>query len=384
MQQSNPTPALPAEQPSTPIQVCLRPDCGKKLQSHNTIGYCRRHRGDAKLVPQVCKRVGCSTRLTIRSKTGYCELHKSDANTGKPPLTEDELKEHQADDRWEGHHGETDTIACRICGKRMQVLGSKKKNHLLEEHGRTVREYHQYCQSRGWGTPQLSSLKTQKAITEWKDKHPEKVEGYRLARLAKRKLLRRADPNFGKRDGAQIRERAQRKLTPADKEVRVQCQVPDQISGLPCGEWYRGLGKHLWSVHHMSLAAYNILRPGAPTEAPDLIGQGSKVGQINKRWWAEQKQKLAEAELLAWHPDDWDKAEQLDRTVGFLLLSDRHIKNLEIGALLDEMGWKCPYEKTWKSALSRPGSAANYITDIRKWVKVPGKTIAPKPRSITH
>jgi hypothetical protein len=87
----------------------------------------------------------------------------------------------------------------------------------------------------------------------------------------------------------------------------------------------------------------------------------------------------------AWRPDDWDEVkEQLDRTVGFLLLSNRHIKNLEIGALLDEMGWKCPYEKTWKSALSRPGSAANYITDIRKWVKVPGKTIAPKPRSITH
>jgi hypothetical protein len=243
-----------------------------------------------------CNHSGC-TRPLVRSKTGYCELHKSDANTKKPPLSAEELKERRADDRHELHHDETDAVACRICGKRMQVLGSKgRKNHLLNEHGLTVPEYHQYCQSRGWGTPQVSSLKTQNAITEWKDKHPEKVEGYKLAKNAKDKVRRATNPKFVKHEGDLIRKRAQSKLTEEKKKIRVQCKVPDPNSGLPCDEWYRGLGKHLWSIHHMSLAAYNILRPGAPTEAPDLVGQGSKVGQINKSWWAEQKRKLADAE----------------------------------------------------------------------------------------
>jgi AraC-like DNA-binding protein len=41
---SKPSTAPPAEQPASPIRVCPQPDCGKKLQSNNRNGYCRRHR----------------------------------------------------------------------------------------------------------------------------------------------------------------------------------------------------------------------------------------------------------------------------------------------------------------------------------------------------
>ena len=277
--------------------TCNHSGCTTPLARNNTIGYCRQHRGDAKLIPQVCKRVGCSTRLTIRSKTGYCELHKSDANTKKPPLTDDELKEHQGDDRWELHHDERDTVACRICGKRMERLGPKgKSGHLLREHGLTVLQYHQYCQSKDWGTPPITSLNSQEAIAKWRRDHPEKVRAFGRTKNTKDKVRRRTDPQFRKHEGDQIRKLAQRKLTYTDKEVRVQCLVPDPSSNLPCGEWYRSLGAHLWAVHEMSVAAYNLLCPGAPTEAPDLAGQGTKVGEFSKKLWAERKQKLADAE----------------------------------------------------------------------------------------
>ncbi len=295
-----PSTTVSAEQPSSPIRVCKGPDCTKKLQSNNKSGYCELHNYIGRRRPRpTCSRPGCTKKLQSNNTTGYCKQHWRQLKEAKlkkaPQLDGEDLEARRADDQWEEHHGETDTRACRICGKRMQVLGSKgKKNHLLDEHGLTVPEYHQYCQSRGWGTPKVSSLKTQKAITEWKDKHPEKVEGYRPVRLAKRKLLRRTDPNFVKHEGDLIRKRAQRKLTPADKEVRVQCQLPDPISGLPCGEWYRSLGAHLWGVHEISKAVYNVRCPGAPTEAPDLVGQGSKVAEFGKRVWAERKAEKEE------------------------------------------------------------------------------------------
>jgi hypothetical protein len=248
---------------------------------------------------KMCSHPGC-TRLTIRSKTGYCELHKSDANTRKAPLSEKELRERQVDDRWELHHGETDVVACRRCGKRLERLGPKGRDsgHLLREHRLTVAQYRQYCQSQGWGAPPITSLRNQEAIAKWRRDHPEKIKALQIRKNAKDKVRRATDANFVKHEGDLIRKRAQRKLTEDERKMRVQCQVPVPGSGLPCGEWYRGLGKHLWSVHHMSVAAYNILCPGAPTEAPDLLGQGSKVGQFNKRWWEEQKQKLAEAERV--------------------------------------------------------------------------------------
>jgi hypothetical protein len=248
--------------------------------------------------PKVCKRPGC-TRLT-RSKTGYCELHKSDANTRKPPLSEEELKERRADDRYEVHYDETDAVACRICGKRMERLGPKGRDrgHLLRDHELSVPQYHQHCVSRGWGTPPTTSLRNQGAIAKWRRDHPEKIKALQIRKNAKDKVRRRTDPQFTKHEGDLIRKRAQAKLTENDKKVRVQCEVPDPISALPCGEWYRGLGKHLFSVHDMSVAEYNILHPGAPTQAPDLVGQESNVGQFNKNWWAEQKRKLADADRV--------------------------------------------------------------------------------------
>jgi endogenous inhibitor of DNA gyrase (YacG/DUF329 family) len=109
----------------------------------------------------------------------------------------------------------------------------------------------------------------------------------------------------------------------------------------------------------------------------------------SKARYAAKKLRLAEAErtaALARLPDDWDEAPQLDRVIGVLLISNRNVMNREIGALLDAMGWKCPfgrYGDRWETALSKSGSAANHVTDLRKWMRVPGKTIAPRRRSIT-
>jgi hypothetical protein len=71
-------------------------------------------------------------------------------------LSPEELEARRADPQRE----EDDGVACRICGMvRKRLTGGKKRNHLLLKHGlANAREYHQYCQSRGWGTPPCTAV----------------------------------------------------------------------------------------------------------------------------------------------------------------------------------------------------------------------------------
>jgi len=153
-----------------------------------------------------------------------------------PQIQGEALEARRADDRWEEHHGETDTVACRICGKRRERLGPKgPPGHLLREHELTVPQYHQYCRSQGWGTPPITSLNSQEAITRWRHANPEKVKAMGRTRNAKDKVRRATDPEFVKHEGVIIRKCKQSKLSDADKQVRV---------GFPYNRWRTFIARH--------------------------------------------------------------------------------------------------------------------------------------------
>ncbi len=165
-------------------------------------------------------------------------------------LTPEELKKRQEDGKWEERNGERDTVACRICGILRACLGSEgEHNHLLDDHNLTVPKYHSHCQSQGWGTPPIASLKMRE---RWALKE------------AKNKLRLATDSQYRKHVAGQRRVRRQRKLSEAEKRRRVRCPIPY------CGEWHRSLGIHLRAVHDMSVAECNIAYPNAHIMAPDL------------------------------------------------------------------------------------------------------------------
>ena len=86
------------------------------------------------------------------------------------------------------------------------------------------------------------------------------------------------------------------------------------------------------------------------------------------------------AATLAARPADWMKKPIEYRIIGGELTSiDGQMGNRELAQRLDlSRIIKCPYASTWTIALSGAGRAANYISDIRKWMKRPGKTLTTK------
>jgi hypothetical protein len=87
------------------------------------------------------------------------------------------------------------------------------------------------------------------------------------------------------------------------------------------------------------------------------------------------------AEILAGRPEDWWQKPIEYRIIGGELTSSGHIGNRELGRRLDASRiLKCPpsYGATWEIALKGAGRAANFLSDIRKWINRPGKIISPK------
>jgi len=109
---------------------------------------------------------------------------------------------------------------------------------------------------------------------------------------------------------------------------------------------------------------------------------------------AEAKAEVRRLEAVNWRPEDWDhppchpSMAELWRSIGQVLLSQEYIGNEDLGERLDAARIKCPYGKLgtlWEDALSSDKSrkqkgAINLVTDIRKWVKKPGKNPALKRR----
>lgn len=218
-----------------------------------------------------------TVKRTTKAKTAT-QLHGED------------LEARRADDRWEEHNGETDTVACRICGQRWAYLGSHgRTNHLQKDDGLTVLEYRKYCSDHGWGTPPIRSLKNQETIAKWRDENPEAIKASGRKKKAKDKLRRRTEPQFLEHEHKQVRELQQRKLSEADKAIRVRCEE------CPTPTWYLAFGRHLSAVHKMSIARYKVLHPDAPTVAAESRQKQSKH---SKRLWADRKQKSADVERL--------------------------------------------------------------------------------------
>ena len=110
-----------------------------------------------------------------------------------------------------------------------------------------------------------------------------------------------------------------------------------------------------------------------------------------KELWERRNAYQAELQHLrkvaGRYPGDWDQKPIEWRIIGMEILLHPGIKNKELGKLLDASRIiTCPYHNDgWEVALSGPGRAvaANYISDIRKWLGMPGMTPRPKSTSIT-
>jgi hypothetical protein len=143
--------------------------------------------------------------------------------------------------------------------------------------------------------------------------------------------------------------------------------------------------------------AIQSLIPG--TDAKDVIAEAQQTvlelrEEVRKNALAaaDLAKRLAEAERIAWRPDDWDNPQcspsmaELWRSIGSVLLSREYIGNEDLGERLDAARIKCLYGPPgtlWEGALSsdkdrKEKGAINLITDIRKWVKKPGKNPAMK------
>jgi hypothetical protein len=223
--------------------------------------------------------------------------------------------------------------------------GAKHKNHLLIDHKLTVPEYRQHCQSQDWGNPPVTSFKSRKAHAEWQASHPDKVKAQNVRGTAKHKHRRNTEPEFYKNYYEGKRKRKQSKLTDADKAIRVQCPIPG------CGEWHQRLDRHLDRVHGISLSKRMAPQLAATLAAP--------------------------LKAAHWRPKDWWDRPGDYRVIAAELMAKTYMSNKELGKRLDANKIvKCPYGDSWEEALSGPGRAANRISEIRKWIKRPGKTAA--------
>lgn len=104
----------------------------------------------------------------------------------------------------------------------------------------------------------------------------------------------------------------------------------------------------------------------------------SEFGKITRTKWRRAEDRTSKF----WRPADWwDKSIDY-RIVGSELLSKAYMSNEELGKRLDSSRLlKCPYGTDgWEIALRGSGRAANYVTEIRKWVNRPGKRPEPKAR----
>jgi hypothetical protein len=140
------------------------------------------------------------------------------------------------------------------------------------------------------------------------------------------------------------------------------------------------LSDHLMSRHSTSSAAYRLRFP--ESLLLPLSKEDSERDRSRKKGRALREELAA---LRAARPDDWDDVPIEWRIIGGELLSRRvYMSNEELAERLDGSRiLRCPYATDWKTALSRPGRAANFISEVRAWVNRPGRSLRKKKRSIT-
>lgn len=63
---------------NSPWRVCLSDDCGRRIRNDNSIGYCAKHKSQAKskIEKRTCLAIECDRKIQFTS-AGWCYLHRS-------------------------------------------------------------------------------------------------------------------------------------------------------------------------------------------------------------------------------------------------------------------------------------------------------------------
>ncbi len=99
-----------------------------------------------------------------------------------------------------------------------------------------------------------------------------------------------------------------------------------------------------------------------------------QTSERTRRFQAEQKRKLAEA----WRPDDWEIKPLWWKVAGEYLLKHRDATNADLADYLHRMDIKRKDGLLWAAAMQKQ-SVMNDISDVRRWVRVAGRTRGRKP-----
>jgi hypothetical protein len=187
-----------------------------------------------------------------------------------------------------------------------------------------------------------------------------------------------------------------------------------RVSG--CGQKFAAISdKHL-RTHGLTWKAYKAMWPGTPRFSDKERANREKLQQKYDDQYPERRKRYARTSRAKHHdkqlaarrakngsvprevylqvlanwrtlrrPVDWDRKPIDWRIIGNELLCKESMSNKELADRLDAARiLTCPYgDKGWTEALKYPGRAANFISDIRKWVKKPGQTPLTKKPSIT-
>jgi DNA-directed RNA polymerase specialized sigma24 family protein len=288
-------------------------------------------------------------------------LRKAGKATRKA-VTAEELKECILDLAWEARCGIRNRVVCRECGKFKPSINDPKSNHLLEEHHMTAEEY-----ARKYPCARLMSFDIA-------------ASHLRFFYHSSSRPTKTADEL--------MTEFAAKHLTPVERQEYLKDLKFEEHHGIKnfaacrlCGFKCKfRLSDHLLSRHSISPAAYRVRFPKSPLLP--LSKEESERDRSRKKGRALREELAA---LRSARPDDWDDVPIEWRIVGGELLSRKeYMSNEELAERLDGSRiLRCPYATNWKTALTRPSRAANFISEVRAWVNRPGRSLRKKKPSIT-
>jgi predicted transcriptional regulator len=272
-------------------------------------------------------------------------------------LTPDQLADCRLNPAWEVQQVPpiSDRIVCRVCGMLItslaQHLGLDDPSHKMTNTGKpchpkmALDDYDSMYPLAPHMPHKWSALRREKDIEEH-------AEG-RADRFVSADELRECRGN------------------PAwEEDQRIRDYVVCRKCGMKIHDCISGTGQsHLTSGHGMTWEEYRDEFPGAPR---------SPIA-----WREEQRMKATKkrAQLsAAWRPDDWWDDDKTNwRIIGNELLSrNTRMDNEELAERLNKARvLKCPFGEDW-DCITRAGTAMNFITKIRTWVKRPLKVRQPK------
>ena len=272
-------------------------------------------------------------------------------------VTAEQLKESRLDPAWEARQGIKNRVVCRKCGQLKPSINDPKDNHLSKHHMMTAADY-----TSKYPCARLMSFDLSASHNRWLGSS--KTANERMAEFAASYLT-----------PADLKEYLK------DQEWEKHHQIKDFVACRLCGFKCKfRLSDHLMSRHSISSAAYRLRFP--KSLLLPLSKEDSERDRSRKKGRALREELAA---LRAARPDDWDDAPIEWRIIGGELLSRKvYMSNDELAERLDGSRiLRCPYANDWKTAVSRPGRAANFISEVRAWVNRPGRSLRKKKRSIT-